>query len=155
MSFCKTFFFLVLSIVSISTKFVLNCLLILPILRTLFKWFRNQNMEALKTDNNNGVAAKCFLNEPKSRHPSGNEVRSRHSSDNGSERSGSSTVSPRPGLLQRSDSIVHFNHKPGQSKPPPYRLIRIQVNKSLRETKLKVLQSKPAINGMERLDTNW
>jgi len=144
MTFRRKILLLGLSIFSFILRFVLNCLLILPVMRTMKHMFSKVNMKSAAAEKSNGYCP----NESKSRHSSGNEIRSRHSSDNGS---GHSTVSPRPGLLQRSDSIVHFTHKTSQSKPSPYRTIKIQVNKSLRESKLKALQAKSAKSSADRL----
>ena len=81
--------------------------------------------------------------EIRSRNNSGNtEVRSRHNSGNG----------PGPGLLQRSDSIVRFPTSPSQSglgsrsssrrSSCSNRTITIQVDKKLKEDKMRSLQEK-------------
>ncbi len=122
MSFCKRLFLLCLSIVYLIIKLVVSCLLTLPIIRTVsVKWFNTTG---------------CYPMKSKMCHKPGNEVSALARPCNGS-------VTPRPGILQRSDSIVHFTPKKHvQSRSAPHSFIRIQVSKSLRATKLKATQSK-------------
>jgi hypothetical protein len=112
------------------------------------------NSEPRSRNNSGNRLRNSFEADNRSRHNSGQEVRSRHGSGNESRSRHSSGNTPGPGLLQRSDSIVQFPASPpgsaciggrsrrSSSSSSSGRVIKIHVNKTLREDKLRSLQQK-------------
>ena len=105
---------------------------------------RNSSEYDIRSRHNSG-------NNVRSRHNSGNDVRSRHNSGNDVRSRNNSGTSPRPGLLQRSDSIIQFPSSPpsqnsrklsSSSSRCSQRSIKIHVNQNLREEKLNLLREK-------------
>ena len=105
---------------------------------------RNSSEYDIRSRHNSG-------NENRSRHNSGNDVRSRNNSGNDVRSRHNSGTSPRPGLLQRSDSIIQFPSSPpsqnsrklsSSSSRCSQRSIKIHVNQHLREEKLNLLREK-------------